>query len=128
MSTLISEDIRTRVGEAARQGKLTVQRCGSCGRWVWFPRAVCPHCFEDALEWSTASGYGTVITFSIVHKPQQQEYLTHVPIVFALVRLDEDCEMAATLIGDDRTSVGIGDRVRLAPEGWSRLPQFQLER
>ena len=128
MTTLITEDVQARVAEAAACGELIVQRCGSCGRWVWFPRTVCPHCFEDTLEWNTASGSGTVITFSIVHKPQQPAYLTHVPIVFALVLLDEGCEMATTLMGDDRTSVAIGDRVRLAPDGWSRLPQFRLER
>ena len=37
--------------EAARRHELSLQRCRSCGRHIFYPRAACPHCFSADLEW-----------------------------------------------------------------------------
>jgi uncharacterized OB-fold protein len=108
--------------------QVQVQHCGACGRWNWFPRPVCPSCFQRALEWRDAGGGGTIKTFTIVHRTHQPRYEPHVPIVLALVRLDEGCEMVTSLVGAKRYEARIGDRVRAtAEDAWSTLVQFELE-
>lgn len=110
------------VAEAAKSGALVVQRCTRCRRWIWFPRAICPNCFEHSLEWRRASGRGTVLSFAVIHRTHDERYEPFVPIVLALIRLDEGCEMVATVVREDRARTRVGDRVRLATsERWSQL-------
>jgi uncharacterized protein len=82
--------------EGARQGELRIQLCGSCGRHVFYPRAVCPHCLSDALEWVRASGRGTVYSFTVVHRTSE-EFRAEVPFPVGLVDLDEGVRMMARL-------------------------------
>ena len=44
--------------EAARRHRFLIQHCLSCERYVFYPRALCPHCHSDRLEWREASGEG----------------------------------------------------------------------
>lgn len=115
------------VSGAADDGELRVQCCTRCERWIWFPRVACPYCFRRSLEWRYASGQGTVVTASVIHRQHRRDYDQHVPIVLALIRLDEGCEMVSNILGENRTDVKIGDRVRLTRDRrWSTLPQFEL--
>ena len=45
--------------QAAREGRLLVRQCKSCGKPHWYPRTLCPFCMGDT-EWKTASGQGTI--------------------------------------------------------------------
>jgi uncharacterized OB-fold protein len=125
----LSTDGRALLERAAARGELAVQRCTRCDRWVWFPRPACPYCFERSLEWGRPSGRGTVLSFTVIRRPHRPDDLPFVPIVLALIELAEGCQMAASLVGDDRTDARIGDPVRVTAAGrWSRLPQFALAR
>ncbi|WP_231640317.1 Zn-ribbon domain-containing OB-fold protein, partial [Mycobacterium sp. UM_3] len=53
--------------DAARRRELTVQRCESCARLVWYPRFVCPHCGGSSLVWEKLSGDGVVYAVSVHH-------------------------------------------------------------
>jgi uncharacterized OB-fold protein len=124
---LTAVDYSALVSDGADRGELRVQRCTRCERWIWFPRIACPYCFERSLEWRSASGQGTVVTASVIYRQHRRDYDQYVPIVLALIRLDEGCEMISNILGENRSDVKIGDRVRLAPGGrWSTLPQFEL--
>lgn len=115
--------------EAIAQGALPLQQCRACDGWVWFPRVVCPSCFENALEWREASGNGEIAAVSIVHRTHHKDYEPHVPIVLVLVELEEGARMVSSLLGENRLEASIGDRVRVTAKGrWSTLPQFELER
>ena len=50
-------------------GELRLQRCAACGLAVFYPRAVCPHCFGAPLTWFTARGTGQVYSYTVVHRP-----------------------------------------------------------
>jgi uncharacterized OB-fold protein len=52
-----------RTGLAA--GEFNIQRCGGCGKYVFYPRALCNHCGSPELKWEKASGDGTVYSTSI---------------------------------------------------------------
>ena len=36
---------------AAKEGRFTVPICGACGKAHWYPRAICPFCGSDKIEW-----------------------------------------------------------------------------
>jgi hypothetical protein len=110
---------------AAQQGRFVVQYCVSCKHIPNFPRVVCPHCFGE-LGWFEPSGRGTVASFTIVHRPQKGRFDDQIPIVMALIRLDEGAELISTLIGPERLEVAIGAPVQFTGGGWSTLPQFLL--
>jgi uncharacterized OB-fold protein len=53
--------------QAAREGRLLVRQCKSCGKPHWYPRTLCPFCMGDT-EWKTASGQGEIYSFSITRR------------------------------------------------------------
>lgn len=71
------------------RGELRVQRCGECGLHHHYPRLACPHCGSDALEWVTASGRGTVYSFTVIRQQGIPPFNEQVPFVVALVDLEE---------------------------------------
>ena len=114
--------------EAARDHRLVLQRCGACGRHVFYPRALCPHCHSDALEWVPAAGTGVVHSFTVVHRPPSKAFADRVPYVVALSDLDEGPRLLSTLRVADPAQARIGQRVSVAFEdlGEVTLPVFEL--
>ena len=49
-------------------GRFEIQRCAGCGRHVFYPRVVCPHCGGERLDWVAPSGRGTVYSTTIVRR------------------------------------------------------------
>ena len=82
--------------EAARAGRLRIQRCESCGRTVFYPRSVCPHCLSGQLTWFDCSGRGSVYSFTVVHRTSD-EFRDQVPFPVGLVELEEGVRLMARL-------------------------------
>jgi uncharacterized protein len=93
-------------------GELRIQRCSACGRAVFYPRAVCPHCFAGELTWIRAAGTGTVYAYTTVHRAPGG-LATQVPYPVALVDLEEGVRMLTRIVGTGPDEVRIGARVRL---------------
>lgn len=90
-------------------GELRFQHCTACDRSVFYPRVLCPHCGDDnALEWHTSSGAGTVYATTVLHKRGADPYNV------ALVDLDEGFRMMSRIEGQDPHDVAIGTRVQVA--------------
>ncbi|ROO83504.1 hypothetical protein EDD29_1007 [Actinocorallia herbida] len=53
---------------ACRRGELALQRCADCTRFVHLPETSCPYCGGTNLPFTPVSGYGSVHTFSTVHR------------------------------------------------------------
>ena len=47
--------------DAAREGGFLIPICTACGKTHWYPRAICPFCASDKVEWREASGKGTAL-------------------------------------------------------------------
>jgi uncharacterized OB-fold protein len=116
--------------DGARHGKLLLQRCAACGALRFYPRARCPSCWSDAVEWTEASGRGRVASFTVIHRPPAPAFASRVPYVVALIDLDEGPRMMANVVGDGARDVRIDERVRVTFEeraGGFALPQFTRE-
>ena len=110
----------------AAEGRLLLQRCPVCGPVPSFPRIACPGCLRE-LEWFEASGRGSVESYTVVRRTHHAAYEPHVPIVLALIALEEGARTISAIVGDDRLDTAIGAPVHVA-RGWSTLPQFRLAR
>ncbi|HCU96297.1 MAG TPA: hypothetical protein DHU96_27695 [Actinobacteria bacterium] len=108
---------------AAREHRLIVQRCRTCGAHQFYPRPFCLSCFGLDLEWVQVSGHATVYSKTTVRIPVIDEMPP--PYVVAIVTLDEGPRLTTNLVGDEpaigeRVSVTWRERADLPP-----LPVFQ---
>ncbi len=98
--------------QGARERRLQIQRCMACRRHFFYARALCPYCHSDAVDWVTASGRGTIYTFTIARRPAGPAFKADVPYVVALVELEEGPRLMTNIIGIAPESVRIGQRVK----------------
>ena len=90
---------------AAREHRLSIPRCRSCGKHHFYPRELCPHCHSDDLEWTDVSGKGEIYTYTIARKPAGPVFAADVPYVIAMIALDEGPRMLTNIVTD-----GCGER------------------
>lgn len=81
-----------------RAGRLVLQACQDCGRTFFYPRPVCPHCWSDAIADRTASGRGHIVSYSLVHRPNDPAFNDEVPIMLAEVALAEGTSLIARIV------------------------------
>jgi uncharacterized OB-fold protein len=97
----------------AGRGELRIQRCSSCGKHQHYARLLCSHCGKDAVEWVTASGGGTIYSFTVIRQNGVPPFKERLPFVVATIDLDEDgARMVAPMPTLDPDDARIGMRVR----------------
>lgn len=113
--------------EACRAERFVLPRCGECGCYHFYPRAVCPYCHGASIAWEPASGEGTIYTFTVARRPAGPAFADDVPYVIALIDLAEGPRMMCNVLAGDVDAVRIGQRVRVTFRRASEeitLPQF----
>lgn len=115
--------------EMADQNKLGIQRCLGCQVLRHPPRPMCGEC--HSLQWDavTASGKGTVCSFTVLHHPQFPGF--DYPLVIILVDLEEGTRLTSQLLECDPAEVEFGMSVEMFmqqdPDGF-KLPMFRPRR
>jgi uncharacterized OB-fold protein len=127
------------VGEPARtfwaacsEDRLTLPRCGGCGRLRWYLQPTCPRCFATAYEWAELSGRGRVFTFTIVHRAFDPGFAQELPYVSAFVTPAEDeaVRLVTRIVGVEPSEVRVGMPVTVTfhtDDLGTRLPLFRPE-
>lgn len=114
--------------EAARERKLKLQRCSSCGK-AWYPIGpACPYCFSTKFEWQLMSGRGTLHNYVIYHKAWTPWFEKRVPYAVVQVQLEEGPRLTANLLDCPIEKIRIGMPVAAAFEditGEITLVQFR---
>jgi uncharacterized protein len=82
--------------DAARRHELMLQRCGACDKFIYYPRARCPHCFSDRLQWHRCSGKGKLYSFTVVRRASARVFGDG-PYVLAIVELAEGPRMTTNI-------------------------------
>ncbi|WP_237111484.1 OB-fold domain-containing protein [Nocardioides sp. WS12] len=93
-------------------GELRIQKCNACGELRHPPGPSCPDCGAFDRGWVVAAGTGTVFSYLVHHAPQVPG--KQLPLVIALVDLDEGVRMVAEVIGvppEGPDGLAIGDRL-----------------
>ena len=107
--------------DAAREGRFLVPFCAACGKAHWYPRAICPFCAADKVEWREASGKGTIYTFSVMRRVKE-------PYAIAHVTLAEGPTMLTNIVNCDFDKLHIGQPVAVVfqeTEGGPPVPMFK---
>ncbi len=120
----VPDAVSTPFWEGIAEGVLRIQHCQACGRYVFYPRAVCPHCTSVDLGWVEASGSGRIHSYTVVHRAPA-DYRDEIPYVVALVELDEGVRMMTRLVGVEPADVRVDLPVEVAIQGDPRLPYFR---
>jgi len=85
--------------EGAREERLLLQYCPACETHQFFPRPCCMHCGGDGIEWTEASGRGTVYSYAIVRQcVRNPEFADEVPYCQAFIDLEEGPRMFSTVV------------------------------
>jgi uncharacterized OB-fold protein len=106
--------------DGAKQGKLLLRGCKSCGRIHHYPRALCPYCFSDELDWREASGRGTIYTFTVMRRAP-------VPYCIGYVTLEEGVSMMTNIVDCNLDAVRIDQKVKVVfkpSENGQPVPMF----
>ena len=105
-------------------GELRLQRCEACGEAVFYPRAVCPHCFGGPLTWFTAAGTGSVYSYTVAHRGFG-DFADQTPFTVALVDLDEGVRMMTRIVGTRQVAIGMRVQMTVEEIAGAALPCFR---
>lgn len=90
--------------EALAGGEFRLQRCGACGKAIFYPRLLCHHCGSADLSWFAPSGRGTVYSTSTVRvRPGKGESYN-----ISLIELEEGPRMMSWVVDAPVDDVAIG--------------------
>jgi uncharacterized protein len=97
---------------ATLAGRLVLARCDECGTVIWYPKTYCPRCGGLSVSWDSACGFGTIYSFSVVHRAAGQ-FREAIPFVVAYVELAEGPRVLTNIVGCEPDQVHIGQSVRV---------------
>ncbi len=108
---------------AAAEGRFLMPKCGDCGKYHWHPRAVCPFCRSQKIEWIESPGRGTIYSWSVART-------WNPPHAVAFVTTEEGPVILTKIVDCDfsKLRIGLPVRVKLTQvEAGRTVPFFALE-
>ena len=113
--------------EAARRGRLLVERCGTCGADTFPPRGMCHACRGRELTPVEVTGRGVIYSYTVNH----QRWLPDLEVPYAVVLVEfpahPGVRVAGRLRGCRPDDVAIGAEVEVGfepgPAGFA-IPSF----
>jgi uncharacterized OB-fold protein len=117
--------------DGARERRLMIQRCASCGYYNHPPRRFCDACLAQDLRFEPVSGRGVAYTYTVMHQRDVAGFEDEAPFVNIVVELAEQPQllMVANLPISDRAKVNIGAAVEVDFEDRGDgvvVPQFRI--
>ena len=102
--------------DAAAQGRLVYQHSDKCGNNYHYPRARCPRCWSDRVEWRDASGRGTVYTYTVIHENPMPPFRDSVPYAIGNVELEEGPRLMTGFVDTPPEAMAVGMPVEVTFE------------
>jgi uncharacterized OB-fold protein len=106
--------------DAARVGRLELQRCADCATLRYPVSDICPSCLSLASTWERVSGDGEVYSFGVFRHQYKHDWPT--PYTVALIRLDEGPTLISNVVGCAPEDVRVGMPVSVVFE--DGIPKF----
>ena len=105
--TLPITGIQAQHQQALDQGRFLIQHCGACGRHVYFPRELCPHCGALGAALVAPAGGGIVVAVTTIRRKAELggDYN------LCMVELDEGVRLMSRVEGLASAAVMVGLRV-----------------
>lgn len=114
--------------EGARQHKLMLQKCSSCGVAIWPVKPRCDNCFSVEIDWVEASGKATLYTFTLMHQLYHPGFEAELPYNVSIVELAEGLRITSNVVGSPNAELKIGMPLEVVFEDISdqiSLPKFR---
>jgi uncharacterized OB-fold protein len=100
----VSEKLDAPFWEAAREGRLVVQRCTRCAHAYWPTIERCGDCDGGAghgeLEWAEVPPVGRVWSYAVYHRVFDPRLEVEAPYVVVAVELDAGVCLPGRFVGD----------------------------
>ena len=110
-------------------GNVMGTRCHSCGKVYFPPRAECPMCHEEDMDWFEISGKVELVTYTVVEVAPER-WKNYIPAAVAVGKLEEGPNFIAVLEGIDPGDIKMGMKLKLIaserPEGYPE-PQYRYK-
>jgi uncharacterized OB-fold protein len=113
---------------AAKQGKLLLQHCPSCGDVRFPPGPVCPKCLAGEQDWIESTGQGVLESWIDMHRAYWDGFKGDLPYRVCLVRLEEGPVIVSNLV-DKTENLRMGAPVKVVFDAITEdvtLPKFTL--
>jgi len=117
--------------DGAREHRLMIQRCSTCGAVMWPVKARCDNCLAANVTWVQASGKGTLYSFVLMHQVYHPGFASEVPYNIAEVDLEEGLRMMSNVVGCSNADLHIGMPLEVTFEDVTEavtLPKFRPAR
>ncbi len=105
MSTLKRAFTATSFDEYLNEKKLMGSRCANCEENFLPPRAICPQCYDDQLEWVELDGKAKLAAFTSIYIAPtamiDEGYGRDNPYVAGVVELADGVKISAQILGLD---------------------------
>ncbi len=112
--------------QGADEGKLILQRCGSCGTWCHIPQPMCPKCHSVEKTWAPVSGKGKVYSWVTYYESPHPGFKA--PYAVVLVELEEGMRIVSNLVDVQPKDIKMGMPVEVTFEKIAEnfvLPKFK---
>ncbi len=101
---------------ACDEERLVYQQCSACDAVQTFPRASCAACGDSALTWKESAGFGTVLSFTEVHRGPSLAFKPDQPYLLGIVQMNEGFRLMTNIRGCAAT-VDMPVRIAFEPRG-----------
>ena len=90
------------------EGRLLLQRCAPCRRWIWAPQWLCPACYAPNPAWVEVEARSTVYSWTRTWHPFGAEFADHLPYVTVLAELPHagGIRLLGVLAGGEEVAIG----------------------
>ena len=102
--------------DGAKQGKLRLQVCDSCGQWAYPLASICGNCGGTDISWRDAKGSGTVFAHGRLQRPYHARHKDRLPLILAQIDIDEGLRLNTNVVDIDPSELKAGDRVEVTFE------------
>lgn len=113
--------------DGAADGRLVLQRCTSCGTVRHYPRVLCSVCQSFGVEPITATGRGTIHSWTIAHHAFDPAFADQLPYALVTVDMAEGVRVLGRLEGDPELRIGLPVAISFRADAEGRhLPWFTV--
>ncbi|QXW00950.1 MULTISPECIES: Zn-ribbon domain-containing OB-fold protein [Rhodococcus] len=92
--------------EAAKEGRLEIQRCADCKTLRHPPAPACPSCRSFSWDTVESTRRCTLHSFTVIHHPKDPAF--EYPLAVGLVDLEEGTRLVADIAGIDHDDLVFG--------------------
>lgn len=99
--------------DAAARGAFLLRHCPTCDSSAAPEARCCATCGGTDLEAQDAAGTGTLVSWTVLHRPPHPGFEGHMPLAIGIVELSEGPWLHLRIITEDVSSLRSGQPIRI---------------